>query len=779
MSETDVKVEKLSFKDKVKVNAKNCLKDIHKREIIILILCSLGINFVVETLALLKYDGILGAIYKLFPVFSGAGSKEFAGFLELFTDPLKVFQNILIFLYNSSIVMVLLSFAFLFKRRYFAMTVFSAIWLVFGIANFVILSYRVTPFSAVELQLIDAAMGVMKSYVTGSTFVIVALAVLLGVGSLIFVWRRTKKFEKINRFSGVVIIGVVFLGVVAATFGGIKSGVVASKLPNLSVDYQKYGFVYCFVSSFNTGIGKPNDYSEGTVKKIQTDTKHKLEGVTGTGVGAEGASKDVVTVITKDSVTAHKVDDSKLPNVIFLQLESFFDITVLDGLQLSEDPIPTFRNCMQKYSSGYLTVPSVGAGTANTEFEIMTGMNLDFFGPGEYPYKTILKDKSCETTAYNLKNHGFTAHAIHNNRANFYSRNSVFRRFGYDYFTTIELMDIQEYTENGWAKDKVLTGEIINSMKATPTKDYIYTISVQGHGEYPETEPLEEPKILVTGGIEDVAAKNRIQYYVNQLKEMDDFIKELMEELNKFGEKTILVAYGDHLPNLDFGEEDLTKGNMFQTQYFVWNNIDLDVMKEDVEAYQLSAKVMDSIDVTDGAVNAYHQANWGIKDSEEYLKDLEILGYDMLYGDSNVTEGKVIYEPTKIKYGVDNVQVTGAYRDYSDTDYLVIKGKHFTEYSAVFVNGEKYEPEFLNQNTLRVPLSKQTQDVKIVVKQCYKEKLVLQTSNEIVYESINEANVYDDGDEPVQSKEPKEEDLGELIEDELAVQEEEELNQQE
>ena len=45
---------------------------------------------------------------------------------------------------------------------------------------------------------------------------------------------------------------------------------------------------------------------------------------------------------------------------------------------------------MKEYSSGYYKVPSVGAGTANTEFETITGMSLHYFGPGEYPYKSIL-----------------------------------------------------------------------------------------------------------------------------------------------------------------------------------------------------------------------------------------------------------------------------------------------------------------------------------------------------------------------------------------------------
>ena len=59
---------------------------------------------------------------------------------------------------------------------------------------------------------------------------------------------------------------------------------------------------------------------------------------------------------------------------------------------------------MKEYSSGYYKVPSVGAGTANTEFESITGMSMHYFGPGEYPYKSILRETTCESAPYVLKN---------------------------------------------------------------------------------------------------------------------------------------------------------------------------------------------------------------------------------------------------------------------------------------------------------------------------------------------------------------------------------------
>ena len=87
-------------------------------------------------------------------------------------------------------------------------------------------------------------------------------------------------------------------------------------------------------------------------------------------------------------------------------------------------------------------------------------MNLDFFGPGEYPYKTILKETTAESAAYNLKELGYGTHAIHNNDGTFYGRNKVFANLGFDTFTSLEYMNPIEENPTGWAKDKIL----INNM---------------------------------------------------------------------------------------------------------------------------------------------------------------------------------------------------------------------------------------------------------------------------------------------------------------------------
>ncbi len=92
----------------------------------------------------------------------------------------------------------------------------------------------------------------------------------------------------------------------------------------------------------------------------------------------------------KNSTTRRASDE--LPNIIVVQLESYFDVDEAEFFTTSEDACPNLHKMYKNYSSGYFKVPSVGAGTANTEFEVLTGMNMRFFGPGEYPYKTVVEE---------------------------------------------------------------------------------------------------------------------------------------------------------------------------------------------------------------------------------------------------------------------------------------------------------------------------------------------------------------------------------------------------
>ena len=84
---------------------------------------------------------------------------------------------------------------------------------------------------------------------------------------------------------------------------------------------------------------------------------------------------------------------------------------------------------------------------------------------------------------YALKESNYSTHAIHNHEGNFYNRNTVFSNLGFDTFTSSEYMLINERTPLGWAKDTFLIEPILDLLTSTENQDFIYTISVQGHGK--------------------------------------------------------------------------------------------------------------------------------------------------------------------------------------------------------------------------------------------------------------------------------------------------------
>ncbi len=586
----------------------------------------------------------------------------------------------LAFLFNSFMIFFTLSIAMLFKKRVFATFFISALWFGLGVTNFVIRSSRKSPFAASDFRNLTEGLKVIQIYYTIPQIVILCLVIAALVACIIFIAIRTPKVkQKINYLLSALVIAVSFGMIMIINYVSNATGLIPRQFGNLVRAYDTYGFGYMFSCSlFRNGVSKPKDYSPGKVNDVVDSVENN----------------------DKNNNDNDKNDIDK-PNIIFLQLESFFDATNVKGLEFSEDPIPNIRKLYEKFPGGYLSVPSFGAGTANTEFETMTGMNLDDFGPGEYPYKTVLQSTACESICYYLSNYGYTTTALHDNTGGFYDRNRVFSRLGFDSFVSIEYIEKYEKNPIGWVKDKCLTDEIVGILDSTGTPDYIYTISVQGHGDYPEnTDGLDLP-IKVTNN--DVTGNpNGFEYYVNQTYEMDAFVAELIDALSKRDEKTILVIYGDHLPTFDITDDDLKNGDIYQTQYVIWNNYNLQIENKDLQAYQLSAYLMKNLGMKGGVISRLHMSHFDKEDkedNEEYLSNLKLLEYDILYGNCQAYEGVNPYKITNMKMGYKPIKVLNGENAYS---HIVIRGRNFTEFSQVEINGTVHKTIYNGPDELLV-----------------------------------------------------------------------------
>ncbi|SHM71471.1 Phosphoglycerol transferase MdoB [Anaerosporobacter mobilis DSM 15930] len=641
-----------------------------------------------------------------------------------------VVTNPLVFLYNTLIVLLTFSVAFLVKRRFFVSTIVSIIWLGFAITNAVLLSFRVTPFTAVDLSLMDEAIPMIHVYLTKWQIVLIVIAAIVVITLIVLLFIFAPKYkQRVARIRNAVCIVLLFGSILLLTSLGISTNALAKNFGNLADAYKDYGFVYCFTNSLvNTGIDKPKSYSEEKMVELAEDT-----------------------LTTPPEI---KEDKKKTPNIIMIQLESLYDVTLMKDYTYSEDPLPNYHALQKEFSHGFLNVPSVGAGTANTEFEVLTGMDLDFFGPGEYPYKTILKEKTSESMAYNLKELNYSTHAIHNNDGTFYGRNQVFSNLGFDTFTSLEYMHNVELNPMGWAKDHVLIEEILKALKSTKEQDFVYTISVQGHGKYPGSEddfsvpdsatlsssnPSEEEQrqYTLTEGytpavdaitVDGIAEADRcaFEYYVNQIHEMDAFIGDLINEFKKLDEDVVLVFYGDHLPSLGIEASDLENDNIYQTSYVIWDNMNLPKIDMDMEAYQITASILKRLNIDNGYLTKLHQNSLN---TANYLEELELLQYDMLYGDQTIYGGTSPYIATNLQMGVDKIKVNGI---LTSGDNIYIQGENFTEYSKVFLNDTELETTYVDEKNLSISTTTLNTGDEIKVGQKGDDKVILSYSEPYV-----------------------------------------------
>lgn len=620
-----------------------------------------------------------------------------------------IIMNFIFFAFGSAVIFASLCIANFFAKRYAVMILISTVWLGLGVTNFIVKFMRRTPFEANDLLVLDGGFNIIFMYLGTVGFIALCALLALAIVMIVIMFIKIKK-KKVNWKKAIMAFISTVLVITLSLVSFVFTGVAPKSFASLIEAYDNYGFIYCFGSSvFDRGISKPPSYSQGYIDSIISNLDNVKE-----------------------------VDDDQLPSIIYVQLESFIDLKYMRELSFSEDPTPTFTSLKEQYTSGFLTVPSIGAGTANTEFEVMTGMRVFDFGTGEYPYKTKLQNSTCESIAYIYKNYGYYSHAIHNNTATFYDRNIVFPNLGFDRFNSLEYMIDTEENPIGWTKDSVLVDAIIGALDSTDEKDYIHAISVQGHGRYP-SEKIDDSQTItiVSENADEYPYLNEMEYFANQLHEMDEFIAELIDKLafEKRNEKVMVVFYGDHFPSINISDDELTDGSIYQTEYVIWSNYEASEDKDDdkdLYAYQLSAYVSYRLGVNNGIINRIHQKNFE-KEFKKYPQYLESIEYDMLYGKNYANHGNIMYSPTEMKMGLyDTVIKNVSYNSESGT--ITVNGDYFNENCEIFVNGKRRKNTvFVSPQMITVRGELDEGDTVCVVQMSSQWMIKLGQTEEIVY----------------------------------------------
>ena len=655
------------------------------------------------------------------------------------------------YLFNSYCIFVVFSIVFISKRqswwRYFIFLFFF----ILGVTNCIILLNRVSPFGYTDLYMISDLLTMSDSnYFTAqqAMLVMIALVVVFAL-MIVYLIKGPKKEHRKPLWMRLIVCLALFVSLYPSTKLLRSAGILTSYFGNLAQGYLDYGYLYGFSTSvLDRGMSRPFGYSQARIDAILEEDQEYVDSLESYTEYVDPESEE-----TEDGsveITEIKSDDPTQPNIIVMLMESFYDVSECSFIETSEDPIPYVHYLEQNYSTGHCIVPVVGAGTCNSEFEVLTGLSCNFFGPGEYPQKTVLKETDVESYADVLGEDGYSTHVVHNNGGNFYSRANAFSMMGFDTFTSKELLDITEYTPLGnWPTDDILIGGTQDAMDSTEGPDFVYTITVEGHGAYPSYEVEEDPDIKVTCEGKDEEKNYEWEYYINRIHNVDDFIKQYIEMLDARGEDTLVIMFGDHLPTMGLTEDEVATGDLYKTKYFTWNNFDMPKEDQDLTTYQLVSEYLNRLGVHNGNINAYHQTAMGEGreyGTAAYMNDLEMLQYDIMYGKRYTYQDGTEYSASDLVMGINEVTIDSAYFFNGE---LHIYGDNFTKWSKVYVNGERVPTTYESGQVLTIKASAVKNNDEIKVCQ-------LGSSNTVFRES-NAYKVYDPNHEDEEEEETDQE----------------------
>lgn len=576
-------------------------------------------------------------------------------------------SNPFVFVMNVLIIAVLLLLCMFVKKSSALFATFFILWFAIGTTNGVVLLNRPFPFTLSDLLILPSVLGIITVYLKIWQIVLISVGIILAITGLIFLWKKSGK-RPLNLKKDLPKFGITALLIAVIVPVSFFNGWISDDYSDMKTAFNNYGFPYSFSTTvFARGVQKPSGYDQIDIDDILSKLKEER---------------------------SQNIREESTPNIIFVQLESFFDVNYLNNVSFSENPCPNFCALKEQYPSGFLSVPHIGGGTANTEFEVLTGMNIEHFSAGEYPYIISLENTFCESVASVLKTRGYSTSALHNNTGTFYSRQLVYPNLSFDKFIPIEFMYDVEVNSVGWAKDNVLLPEIQTCISSTPGRDFVFTVTVQTHGVYPTT-PTDGP-ISVTG-IENEEMANKYHYYINQIKETDKFIGDLVDIYSEFEEPTMIVFYGDHLPDLQLTNDDLSSGGLYQTEYIIWTNYDLATEEApDIESYQLSAYILDLLGIDDGLAFGIHTY---FSDSDRYDYLMNLAEYDALFGERYYYFTRPNYHSSDTVFGNREITLISAY--YSEGK-MVITGNGFNRYSSVYINNKKYDATFVSETELLI-----------------------------------------------------------------------------
>lgn len=329
------------------------------------------------------------------------------------------------------------------------------------------------------------------------------------------------------------------------------------------------------------------------------------------------------------------------PNVIIIMSESLYDTDYFDNVETDKNPMAIMHRYQQEYGGGSMAVDIFGGGTANTEYEFLTGMGHKYYA-GNLMYYSFINKGQMSMVGY-MKQLGYHTVAIHPYKETFFNRKQAYENFGFDEMYFKENMTYTDDLFDVNISDYCLTKEIIEKYERNRKEGgqpyFNFSVSVGTHKpclDYDKGEPyqyIQKVKAMPKEGNFDYGSSMDIRRYYSAVYDANEAFQQLIEYFERVEEPTVILLFGDHAPPLsdmayaEITTQDLTDEELYQTPVVTWNNYGLPKFQvNNINANYLSAVFLSYLDFPLPKACVYNQnllKYWYHTNTKKCMKDVE------------------------------------------------------------------------------------------------------------------------------------------------------------
>lgn len=454
---------------------------------------------------------------------------------------------------------------------------------ILALIEYFVLLFRGRPFMFADLINVNTAISVVGSYkikidaTMGAKLMTVLVLIMLG-GNLQNI--RLPRKKAIAFFRVCFLVGMISCCLVIGNTGILQQ--ISNDQINfwdINSNYQEKGSIYTLLLECNYNhVKKPAGYSVSKVRQIEKSI---------------------------DESSTEDVGDIQPENIILIMNESLADMSHIGDVQTDTAILPNIKTLEKNTTKGWLQVPVFGAGTAESEYEVLTGNSKQFLAMGSTAYELYCNNGDY-SIASELKRQGYQTYALHPYYAENWNRSNIYPAIGFDEFFSIENWG-RELANLRWCASDQSSYEKLKNIienKKDGSKTFSFLVTMQNHGGYDESS--------LYGFESTVNLKYKKNYpmaetYLSLINETDIAFYNLIEYCEGLKQPTMIVMFGDHYPAIEDGfyEElygkkldDLTLEETqlrYQTPYIIWTNYDcVPKQSEDMSANYFGSYILET-----------------------------------------------------------------------------------------------------------------------------------------------------------------------------------------